>query len=100
MAVSQNSVYINQEMCYIMIFSMKKMKVVKNWMFFVALNNIGFHIQGKACKTELRFVMKLLQNPPLCSNIMIAFQVRHWEQLIRVLKKANIAKRGNHWEQI
>ncbi len=72
-AASVNGVYINQEMCHIMILfhncSTIKGGCYKNTLFFChVLNNIGFSYEGEACMGKMRFVMQPLQNPTLCSS--------------------------------
>jgi hypothetical protein len=34
------------------------------------MNNIGFLMKGKTCESKICFVIKPLQNPPLCNSIL------------------------------
>jgi hypothetical protein len=68
------------------------MKVIKKLMFFCHFSNyIGFPVKGKLISTKIRFVMHLLQNPPLCSGTTYTSVYGKTYLLIQIWEKNCVA---------
>jgi hypothetical protein len=68
-AALQNSIFITQQMCLIMIlFHDCSMINKESNKYFFSLNCIGFLVKGKLISIPNPFVMQPLQTPPLCRS--------------------------------